>query len=595
MMQKSLSIRDEVVNRGRFLMEQAVRSGDGLFVPEEGLLRLIHPTKPSYTGHVVAQMPLEYAIALLETGGDAQRANQIIRRTTDFQDRDAGSDTFGNFIWMTHWKTVQDRNAVSFMTPNYAYLWKHHREKLECTTRTCLEAVFPLALRGGRAHRIPPTYTNIFLLNLLSKLELAAILGEESARREALSDWDDWVAEVSQHAIDEYNSPSYTAVDLYALEGILDAAPNEGFRQQVEKMLAYVWTEFAANYHAGIKCLTGPMSRAYPCDYLYGNGLSAVAAFQQFGSEVASLDSDGGLTPFVVNFAIRRYVVPDAIRAIALDKTWPVLIRGSVPGRGISWTNYLDRDFALGSQTGYYETQEMPVFLAFRTRRKRRSLFFKSEPPVPVLASAQNTNKLLGGFTYPVGMKWSRFGERARESATICLHLGQSKYQRNRIIQPNGLGQRLTQLDSSRYIALDLGSVFVGIKAFVVGPSGEEYPAQLERRAGESLIVWPMGKHLSQSDTARSPVAAFFMVVVGRREYAGLEDFARHLEEYALSITPQTGRITIAADGGGAHLSIDAPPPGLPLAEYLHVSPFLRLAPGILAGQVRMTDDNCSK
>ena len=579
----SASVREAFLARNGHLMALGVESGDRLFVPDVGLLRQKHPLYPHYTGLVVSQTPLEYAIALLETGGDAKRANLIIRRTADFQDRDAQSPTYGNFFWMTHWKAVHDRNAVSFMIPNYAYLWRHHRAKLDARTRKSLEGLFPLALRGLLAHRVPVAYTNIFLLNILSKLELSALLTDEAVRREALADWAAWVTEVSAHAIGEFNSPCYTAVDLYALEGILDAAPTDELRRQAGKMLEYVWTEFAANYHAGIRCLTGPMSRAYPADYLYGNGLGAVIAYQQFGSEVAEFDSNGGLTPFVVNFAMRRYVVPAYIRAVALEKKWPVTIRGWVPGRHISWTNYLDRDFALGSQTGYYGVQEMPLFLAFRSRRKRRSLFFKSDPPISVLASAQEANVVLGGFHYPKAMSGSHDGKQTNASAVIRLFLGPSTSLRQCVMCRGTRVRPGALLDASRPIALALGSVRVGIKAFLVDPSGNAGPASLERHGAETAILWRTGA----GPDAPMSTAGFLIVVSRRSDDANLRAFARRMERYRIRVKARRDGIVIEAEGEGSRLLVTLPPPKRAAALFLHVSPYLRLRPGDLWQQVK--------
>lgn len=580
---KPASRHHGIALRSRHLMELAVHAGDRLFLPAESLLRQTHPTHPQYTGCVVAQTPLEYAIALLESGGDAARANRIIRRTADFQDRDPASPTYGNFLWMTHWERVMDRNAVSFMTPNYAYLWRRHRPKLDARTRACLESLFPLALRGVLAHRVPPAYTNIFLLNILSKLELAAILADEATAHEARSDWTAWAADVSQHGIGEYNSPCYTAVDLYALEGIREAAPTAPFRREVEVLLEYVWTEFAANFHAGIKCLTGPMSRAYPSDYLYGNGLSGVIAFQQFGTRYASFDSNGGLTPFVVNFAMRRYVLPERIRAIALHKSLPVTVRGFVPQHDLAWVNYLTRDFSLGSQAGRYGGQEMPVFLAFRTRRKRRSLFFKSDPALAVLASAQDAGLLLGGFHYAQDSAWSKLEKEVRDAAAIRLYLGPTRYLHQKLFLKRLPGRNGTCPASSLLVAVQLGTVFVGIQAFLAGPADGKNEVNIERQGKETVLVWQLGGPPSGADNDALPVAAFFLVVAEVAAHANLKDFARHVAGYTVSATPRPGETALAVTGQGVTLSVQVPPTKQRQAPgFLHDSPYLQLCPGDL-------------
>ena len=411
------------------LLRWAVEAGNRSYDPAEGLLKQSH-VYPDYNGYVIAQAPVEYAIALLETAGpesgwQVERANDIIRRTLRYQDRDPNSPTYGNFYWMAHWEQVKDRNAVSFMTPNYAYLWQQHRPQLDGETQRALGEMFPLALRGLRAHQVAPRYTNIFLLNLLGKLMLGQILAEPTTQEEALADWAAWVEQVSTQGIAEYNSPCYTPVDLYALAGIWQAAPTATFRAQVERMLEYLWAEFCLNYHPGAELLSGPMSRAYPWDYRTGTGLSAVLAYQHFGI-ARPLNSNGGTTPFIVNFATKSYVLPEAIRALALDKDYPLDVRGTLPGREIATHNHLERTFALGSQTGRYGVQEIPLFLAYQAPWERRTLFFQSEPPLATLSSAQQGSVVCGGWFYAPDLPWERYGPEARASAAVLGVLGEA-------------------------------------------------------------------------------------------------------------------------------------------------------------------------
>jgi hypothetical protein len=74
----------DVFARSRQFMELGAQSGNRLFLPSEALLRQTHPTHPQYTGCVVAQTPLEYAIALFETGGNASAAGNAAALVAGF-------------------------------------------------------------------------------------------------------------------------------------------------------------------------------------------------------------------------------------------------------------------------------------------------------------------------------------------------------------------------------------------------------------------------------------------------------------------------------------------------------------------------------
>jgi hypothetical protein len=140
-------------------------------------------------------------------------------------------------------------------------------------------------------------------------------MGDEALVRHAAGQWDLWLRGTALGGWLEYNSPCYTPVNLYALAGLWAECGDDSWRDSIGRVLECLYAEFAANLHKGSACLSGPMSRGYPCDYLFGTGLSAVVAYQQFGLwHSGDWDTNGGATPFVVNFAIYAYEVPESIR-----------------------------------------------------------------------------------------------------------------------------------------------------------------------------------------------------------------------------------------------------------------------------------------
>jgi hypothetical protein len=65
---------------------------------------------------------------------------------------------------------------------------------------------------------------------------------------------------------EEYNSPSYYGVDLFALALWRNYGPTDFLRQKGTELEAELWKDIALHYHAGLKNMAGPYSRAYGMD-----------------------------------------------------------------------------------------------------------------------------------------------------------------------------------------------------------------------------------------------------------------------------------------------------------------------------------------
>jgi len=363
------------------------------------LCRQCHDTAVIFNGYTIGQVSLEYALALLETGGDAARADAIIDRTLDFQNRDADSPTRGNFRWMAHFTEVRDGNAVAFMTPNYGMLWLRHGNRLSESTRRRMEEMFPLAAIGIDKHVVPWQCTNISLLRIWSWMVLGRITNDNALVQKSSDHWDEWLRGTSQGGVCEYNSPCYTPVALYTLAGMWEECEDSAWKASIERVLEFLYTEFAANLHARSACMTGTMSRGYPSDYLYGTGLSAITAYQQFGVyHSGEWDSNGGRTPFIANFAVHNYEVPAALRDIPQQATSPYLVRAAIPAAKTLTSNFISDQFALGSLSSLeLHPQAIPVIAYQSTNAKRRTLFLKAAPArgAEVLCE-QRENEVIG-------------------------------------------------------------------------------------------------------------------------------------------------------------------------------------------------------
>src|SRR5262245_35173636 len=67
-------------------------------------------------------------------------------------------------------------------------------------------------------------------------------------------------------AFDEYGSPTYYGIDLFALALWRRRPPTPAFGEWGERLWAELWRDIARWWHPGLRNLCGPYSRAYGMD-----------------------------------------------------------------------------------------------------------------------------------------------------------------------------------------------------------------------------------------------------------------------------------------------------------------------------------------
>lgn len=382
--------------RNRQLMERAIRIADACYNPVERLV--VRPNMPEEYpqrwGFDVVQSTVWYSVALAAAGSDEAyrvRLNETLQRQCELQDRDPSSATYGNLYWYTHWTSVQDRNAVSFWAPEAGHVYLHHRDRLDDQTIAALAETFVLCVEGLDRHRVPWAYTNIFLLNILSRLALAKALERSDVLDQAVADWRTWYDETNRGGLTEYNSPTYIVTALMPLARMLPLAPDDGLRRQIEIALTTLFRDFCWHYHAPTQQLAGAMSRAYPGDWLR-DSLTNLVAYQQWGEELLS---DTMAAPFV---AASDYQAPADILDCATRDKAGVTVRACIPAKGIRRLTSFGRRSVLGVKSGLsYGPQELALTVAVPAQRQPL-LFLKSVygTAIPIYSDLASTRALCG-------------------------------------------------------------------------------------------------------------------------------------------------------------------------------------------------------
>lgn len=180
-----------------------------------------------------------------------------------------------------------------------------------------------------------------------------------------------------QAVFSEYNSPTYTALDLWFLALVAEFAQDTAIRQLARFTEERLWIETALYYHAPTQQFSGPHCRAYLDDSLGGwsalHCTMAVAFDAPLLLEPArSLDTDhpsAVLENALV--AITPFHVPHEARRLAFDKPLPCSLRWQTYGESYHENNAahrFDDDLYPGgwSQLTSWQTEEFALGTAAR-------------------------------------------------------------------------------------------------------------------------------------------------------------------------------------------------------------------------------------
>jgi len=190
-----------------------------------------------------------------------------------------------------------DPNWRQFVGCILAMCALHHGGELPVSTLEGIDAALLRCVRGEPATSIPPWYTNPNLMHawLLGHVGErrgdATLRAAGEARRAAI------VERFERHGdVDEYNSPTYDGIDLWALGLWVTQPPAVGFRSSGAAILERMTRRISTLFHPRFGTTAGPYLRAYglqPQRYVSLAGLCAHLAGERADSVLpATLDPD---------------------------------------------------------------------------------------------------------------------------------------------------------------------------------------------------------------------------------------------------------------------------------------------------------------
>jgi hypothetical protein len=209
------------------------------------------------------------ALVELYLGDNPAAAEALLQHMFKLQNMDAASPEFGMVPWQEGHPEIKDGNSVDFTMMPFAQIMRRFGDRLSPEFKQEAAPHLKAAIAGVRFRNAAVSYTNIFLMQATSLLLLGEAANDDSAVAEAVRQFDAWIDLTRQEGITEYDSPTYTPVQIGDLQIAYDNTSHAELKPRLKACLDYFWSDLAANYYAPHQSLSGPESRVY--DFLFGD------------------------------------------------------------------------------------------------------------------------------------------------------------------------------------------------------------------------------------------------------------------------------------------------------------------------------------
>lgn len=299
------------------------------------------------------------ALAKLALGGDPRGAERLLRFCFQQQNMDPNSGTYGEVPWQVGHPEISDKNAIEFTMQAVGPILLQYGDKLSEPFKQELLGHVHAAFAAMRRHKVPVSYTNIFLMKTVNMILSGEAAGDAQAAADGYAQLDEWIDYTRRAGIHEFDSPTYYATDLNSLVLAYRYAARPEARAKFKSILDYFWKDIAANYFPGRQNLSGPHSRDY--DFLTGHGglefyLQTAGLRQTPPPQSVDLEKIAVL----INESKGGYHPDPAILALAKIPERVVLQTFELQP-GTDRYNYITPDFSIGSSSANYNAQDKPI------------------------------------------------------------------------------------------------------------------------------------------------------------------------------------------------------------------------------------------
>lgn len=309
-------------------------------------------------GHVSVRETLYHALAYVAspdpTRCNATRANRIVTALLEgylYRDKYRGMRQWGAFS--RHYQPVvpldtddYDSNWVNFLSPFLGYLLLEHEAALEPATLRVVRRVLPLVASELYALQNRVTYTNIYLLRCAGQMMYARVFNDLFYARVAKHDFAKWRDLVLARGFQEFNSPNYGYIDVWALSCVYIYAVDAEVQATARLLLEWFLLDYGLHYHPVTFAKCGTAGRMGDADRDHGRGSHANVFYQYFGyPDLGSIGGSG--TRLLTN---REWYPPRVFGEVAINKSLPLVV--TAHSYGVDRYTYVAPNYTLATQSG---------------------------------------------------------------------------------------------------------------------------------------------------------------------------------------------------------------------------------------------------
>lgn len=178
---------------------------------------------------------------------------------------DSTKPSFGNMYW--GWTEtggdVGDGNNVEFCVQYGILIKLLFDDQLSTASRTSLDELFAMTLKGVRRQPVRISYTNIYLMRCWNFIALGQAYNNPTVIEEGRKAFDIWLKHVANYGNREYDSPTYSGVDIESLLLMVKFAKDADIHQKASDALDFFLIDIASHYNSLGGFLAGAHSRDY--------------------------------------------------------------------------------------------------------------------------------------------------------------------------------------------------------------------------------------------------------------------------------------------------------------------------------------------
>lgn len=415
------------------------------------------------------------AFFAIATGSDTKSAERALHVAFETQKMDDGVDEFGVLPWQINGDTVKDKNSIEFGTEAIGPLLLGYGGNLSGGFKEWLKPHIVASFNALRKHKVPVSYTNIYLMKTTNLILMGMAVGDQAAKADGEKMLDTWIAYTRQSGIHEFDSPTYYSTDLHSLYMLYIYATDET-RAKAKACLDYICGDIAANYFPYGAQLSGPHSRDY--DFLDGGGGLDLFLFLEGLRQKEHLTGDVERVYDYINCVSLSGYHPNKLFYTLAQQPFKE-VQQIWDENGRQRYNYITPDFSLGSASGNYGPQDKMIAMEFASEAKIPTMSIipdsSGEP------YGKNKKKDKSGHSKPIHYPLSPTVSQRNGSLLALLQLDTAKAKdvndlTTNLIVPSGAnlvvldGQEVTLKEPTK-IAAHVGSVLgvlVEKTAFVV-------------------------------------------------------------------------------------------------------------------------------